>query len=104
MYVNCFDGEKLFLWKFVISTLCWCSLGWRCYSIYFKLSKLIVSIFGLFQCLELIKYMLFLCLGFSFQGSNFFYWFILWMKLSLSNLLVHLFILHMKIMKDKTYG
>ncbi len=61
MYVNCFDGEKLFLWKFVILTLCLVPTRLKTLFYLFLNSKLIVSIFGLFQSLELIKYMLYLC-------------------------------------------
>jgi hypothetical protein len=81
MYVNCFDGEKLFLWKFVILTFCLVPTRLKTLFYLFLNSKLIVSIFGLFQSLEWIKYMLYLCwvlvfkVQASFIGSSFEWYF-----------------------------
>jgi hypothetical protein len=58
MYVNYFNGEKNFLWKFVISTLYLMPTRLKMLFYLFKFSKLIVFIFKLFQSPKLIKYVL----------------------------------------------
>jgi len=58
MYVNYSNGEKNFLWKFVISTLYLMPTRLKMLFFKFEFSKLIVFIFKLFQSPKLIKYVL----------------------------------------------